>query len=173
MTAQLWVNDASTARQIREVWVNDNGTARRINEIWCNDSGVARKIFVGDAISISDMSCVAGTVGLTATAVYTLGSDGNIYGTEISNTVIDRGDWITPQTNMSSFECRATLVSGTLTSGTVGTWLNLGSNRTWTRTRTTLGVSSTTMTVEIRRASDAVVVDSASITLTADFGFDG
>jgi hypothetical protein len=43
--AELWVNDAGTARQIRDIWVNDSGTARQIREIWVNDSGTARRVF--------------------------------------------------------------------------------------------------------------------------------
>jgi hypothetical protein len=38
MTADVYINDAGTARRTRQIYVNDNGVARRIKEIWVNDS---------------------------------------------------------------------------------------------------------------------------------------
>lgn len=171
MSAELWVNDSGVARQIREVWVNDSGTARRIQEIWVNDSGTARRVYVSDVVAITDVSATSvGTAGIgeSATAVYILTSAGDIRYTDGDDTVQDLGDWITPQTNMANYESRVTVTSGTLTTGTEGAWQNLGTTRSWTKSRTvTAGSSSCTFTLEIRRASDAVVVDSATITLTA------
>ncbi len=168
--AELWVNDSGTARQIREVWVNDSGTARRINEIWVNDAGTARRIFVGDQITISDMTASAATSSPTsATASYALASDGDIDATAGTNTSVDRGDWISPQINMSAYEARATVTSGTLSSGTEGTWLSLGTTRTWNVVHSGIGTGSTSceFTLEIRRTSDGVVLDTATITLQA------
>jgi hypothetical protein len=168
MAAELWVNDAGVARQIREVWVNDAGTARRIQEIWVNDGGTARRIFVSDVISISDVTAESEEVNpAAATAAYRLTSAGNIEHTTGDNTVVDMGDWITPQTNMANYECRADIVSGTLSTGTTGAWQSLSSTRTWTKQQVINGTSTVSFTLQIRRASDAVVMDSATVTLTA------
>lgn len=168
MAAELWVNDSGVARQIREVWVNDSGTARRIQEIWVNDSGTARRVYVSDVISITDVTASSATTDPTnATATYRLESDGDIGATSGDNTVLDVGDWITPQTNMASYEARATTLSGTPV-GTMGAWLNLGSTRTWTLTRSSVGIGSASFTLEIRRASDGSVLDTATITLEAE-----
>lgn len=164
MAYALWVNDNGTARQIREVWVNDGGVARRITEIWTNDAGVARQVYGGDSITIEDMTCVA--TAATPTAQYQLRSDGNIFGTSGTNAVIDRGDWITPQTNMANYSARMTLVSGSFSSGTLDAWLNLGTNRVWTRGGA--GSNFATGTVEIRRDADGVVVDTALISLVSN-----
>jgi hypothetical protein len=67
----------------------------------------------------------------------------------------------------ADYEIRATIVSGSVTSGTTGAWLALSSTRTWTRTRTTLGTSTVTMTLEIRRVSDGLVLDTATVALEA------
>lgn len=70
----------------------------------------------------------------------------------------------------SDYECRATLTSGSLTTGTTGTWMSLSTSRQWQRDRAAFGSASATLTIEIRRASDGVVLDSATITLQADAG---
>lgn len=164
MAYELWGNDAGVARQIREVWVNDAGVARRITEIWVNDAGVARQIFGGDAITIADMVCAA--TAATPTAQYQLRSDGNIYGTNGTNAVIDRGDWIRPQINMALYSARMTTTVGSFSSGTVGSWLNLGTQRTWTRGGA--GTNNCQGLLEIRRDSDGVVLGTATITLESN-----
>lgn len=65
------------------------------------------------------------------------------------------------------YEVRATLDSGTLTSGTTGSWLACSTTRTWVRTRTANGTSSAQLTIEIRRVSDSVVVGTGVWTLDA------
>ena len=75
--------------------------------------------------------------------------------------------WLTEGAN-TDFQCRWTTTSGTLTSGTNGSWEALSSTRTWEKVRST-GVGSSTVvgTLEIRRTSDSVVVASATVSLQA------
>jgi hypothetical protein len=68
----------------------------------------------------------------------------------------------------SQYEIRMTTTSGTFSSGTTGSWLSLGTTRTWTRQRTSVGISTVTATVEIRDATSLVVLDTATITITAE-----
>ncbi len=172
MTAELWANDNGTARRIHQVWANDNGTARRINEIWVNDNGTARKIYAGDVITIGVTSATAITVAPTnAAAQYQLTAAGDIRSTINGggNTVFDTGDWISPQVNMASYEARVTVTSGSLSSGTTGAWQSLATTRTWTKTAVPgVGLQTCVFTLEIRRASDAQVMASASITMQAE-----
>lgn len=171
MSAELWINDSGTARQIREIWINDAGTARRIQQIWVNDSGTARLIFIGDHITISDATAASEvTSPATATAQYELTNAGLIRATQGSDTVTNIGVWITPTTNVANYEARVTMTSGSLTSGTVGSWLNLGTTRTWTLQYAAPGPGQnlSVFTLEIRRASDSVVVDTATITIRAE-----
>lgn len=103
----------------------------------------------------------------TAEARYALDSGGGAdYYTIAEGTVSISGEWLLVGAN-SAFEARATLVSGTLTAGTTGSWLALSTRREWTVAKTTLGSKACTFTVEIRRVSDSVVVDSATIILIA------
>lgn len=167
----LHLNDSGTWRQAQSVYVNDNGTWREIQEIYVNDAGTWRSVFAAEAISLTDQSATATTLdGSTATAVYMLANDGNIMATFGSNAVIDVGDWITPQTNMANFECRVDMTSGSLSSGTTGAWQSLSTSRSWSLVRPNVsgaGISSATGTVQIRRASDATVMATATITWIA------
>jgi hypothetical protein len=125
----------------------------------------------GDSISISDRTASAFTVSPTnAAAVYTLQNDGDIEATTGTNTISDVGDWINPRGAAgNTYEARATVTSGSLSSGTTGSWLALGTTRTWTLQAVPgVGVLQAVFTLEIRRASDAIVVDSATITLEAE-----
>jgi hypothetical protein len=70
----------------------------------------------------------------------------------------------------SAYEVRATLDAGTLTSGTTGSWLGLGTTRSWNVTRASniVGSDSATLTVEIRAASSGTVLATATVTITAN-----
>ena len=71
-----------------------------------------------------------------------------------SSAPTDAGDWVSPKAFApGAYECRATLNSGTLLTGTTGSWLALTSTRTWTCANT----ASANLTIEIRDASTTVV----------------
>lgn len=105
-----------------------------------------------------------------ATATFRLESDGDIaYSNADGSLVVDVGDWIAPTALAGGdYECRLTNVSGSPTTGTIGSWLALSATRTWTLTRTTLGGNSYSGTLEIRRTSDSVVLGTATLNMTAD-----
>lgn len=96
-----------------------------------------------------------------ASVAFTVGSAG---------TVVATGDpgytWLLSGVN-SDYDVKVDATSGSFSSGTTGTWLNLATGRTWTRTRTVFGTSEVFATVRIRRVSDGVVLDTANISLTA------
>lgn len=158
-----YINDGGTWRHVNTVYVNDGGTWRRIQTIYVNDGGTWRQVYVGDVISFA-FGDYQFSSGSSATASYQLRSDGfqGRKGVSIGT------PWITPQINMSAYECLATVDSGTLTSGTTGSWLNLGTTRSWSKTQSGDGISSVTVTVQIRRVSDGVVVFTDQGTLTGE-----
>lgn len=125
----------------------------------------------GDAIQISNFTAESSTTPpAAATAVFRLETDGDIGATQGNNTVVDVGNWISPQGAASDFyEARATVTSGSLSSGTAGVWLGLGTQRSWSvLSASGAGLRTCIFTLEIRRASDSVVLDTATITLQAD-----
>lgn len=122
----------------------------------------------GDRISLSGVS-VSSVGSGSQTATYTLESDGDVVTATTPGGSVDAGDWIAPKASApSDYEVQATLVGGTLTSGTTGSWLALSSNRTWTLGRVAIGVADqVTLTIEIRKGSGATLA-SATVTLDAE-----
>lgn len=123
----------------------------------------------GDRISLSGVA--VSSVGAGAqTATYTLESDGDVVTATTPLGSSDIGDWIDPKANApSDYEVRATLNSGTLSSGTTGSWLALTSNRSWSVAQFVNSGSSNAadLTIEIRKGSGATLA-SANVTLEAE-----
>lgn len=80
--------------------------------------------------------------------------------------------WLLAGGTASDYAVRATLVSGTLTSGTTGTWLQMTGGRSWNVTRTSnlAGVNSAVITIEMALWNGGAigpVLDSATINMSA------
>ena len=122
----------------------------------------------GDQIALSGVA-VSSVGSGSQTATYTLESDGDVVRATTPLGSSDIGDWIDPKASApSDYEVRATLNSGTLTSGTTGSWLALTSNRSWTLTQATVGAADPVdLTIEIRKGSGATLA-SATVTLDAE-----
>lgn len=164
MAAEQWVNDAGTARKIQEIWVNDSGTARQIQEIWVNDNGTPRMVYQALTITLPDASFYYGN---GSPCVFQLNSNGNRYAQE-SPSLTSRGAWINNAAFVGQFECRATMLTGSLSTGTTGAWQSLSTTRDWSRGTSIGTFQQCSFTLEIRRASTAEVVASALIILEAD-----
>ena len=124
---------------------------------------------VSTRVSISDL--FVGDVRISpvnASAGYSLTSTGDVVRVTSSGSTIV-AQWVVPTSAASAaYEVRASIVSGSVSAGTTGSWLSLGSTQTWTRTQTTIGSSTVVLTVEIRAASTGAVLSTATITLTAE-----
>lgn len=103
----------------------------------------------------------------SASASYRI-TNGGIVQTGLSGTYSFYETWCNPTSAAADFEVFATLTSGTLSSGTTGSWLGLGTTRTWTRNRTTVGVSSAVLTMDVRRVGTTTVLDTWTVTLDAE-----
>lgn len=122
----------------------------------------------GDIIRITFVNPSSLVVGATATASFTIANDGDIDATATNNTVADRDDWIAPKVNMALYEVRATLqTGGPMTSGTMGSYLSLGTSRTWTLAIAPVGNISATVLYEFRRIGDTAVIYSVVVTFNA------
>ena len=105
----------------------------------------------------------AAVVG-TKYAQWTIGFDGYTYERDNAGAAVQSLAWIFPQSGMSSYQVRATVSSGDTPPGTIGSWLALSSSQTWGWVNE-VTEKTCNLLIEIRRASDAVVVDSATISL--------
>jgi hypothetical protein len=94
-------------------------------------------------------------------------TSGGIIETVENGSVTNIGDWIDPKVNMALYEVRVTPTSGTLSSGNVNVWEALTSTRSWGVVQAAVGSKVFTGTVEVRRASDSVVVATTTMSLTA------
>ena len=122
----------------------------------------------GALITITDRTITDATGGArNATAGYRLTSGGQVQ-SQINLTFTTLEQWCTPTTEASNYEVLVTVTSGSLSTGTAGSWLALSSTQTWTRTATIGTFNTCVFTVEIRRVGTSTVLDSATITLEAD-----
>ena len=120
----------------------------------------APTITVNDGL-VSDIQ-----VGTNSTASITFNSNGTV--SSVGNVATYTTDWIDPTSAApDDYEIRATISSGTMTSGTFGSWLALTSNRTWSKTQFTVGSSSAQVLFEIRKGSGSVL-DSGTITFNVE-----
>ena len=120
---------------------------------------------VGYTDSVLAVAPATGGVGYQLTSG---GKEQGGTGTAASITYSNIGDWVLPNGNASLYEARATLNSGTLSSGTTGSWLALSSTRTWTVTRSIVGVSTANLTIEIRRIGSTTILATAPVDMTVD-----
>lgn len=133
------------------------------------------KIFLGTnivwqnpTVSIADQSIYVTRPSAAATAGYRLNSSG--IAESLSNTAYSTLETWLLSGAASAYEVRATLSSGTLSSGTTGTWENLGTSRSWTVVDSTFDpyMSEAVIVVEIRDATTLLILDTATITLQAE-----
>lgn len=102
-----------------------------------------------------------------ARAAFRLGADGKAY-TATAMVETYRQDWVQPLTDAGLYEVRATLQSGTVTSGPFGTWDALSSDREWVSTSSPGTFRTGTFLVEIRDAATSTVRASATILLESE-----
>jgi hypothetical protein len=167
----LHLNDAGTWRQIRNVYVNDAGTWRTIQNIYVNDAGTWRQVYQAAVVFLTATSAGGTSFSPTnATVTYSLRNTGSI-SRVFNGNLSTIGQWIDPTSAANGgtpYECRATLLSGTSPSGdSLSTWLAMTADRSWFLSRTSVGTTTCQLTVEIRRASDGVVLTSQTVTITA------
>lgn len=120
--------------------------------------------FTGGTVADFEIDPSDASASITLVTDGSVSKIGNQPGSSMSN-------WYLPNTVGigTSHWVRATVTSGTLTSGTAGTWLQLSSNRTWNKQQTIIGASSVTFTLELATDSGgANIVATCSVTLTAE-----
>lgn len=120
----------------------------------------------GEGVSITNRSISKAAAG-AVTVSYQLTNGGLVRKSE-------NGAYTTLETwllsgSASDYEARVPIVGGdSLSSGTVGSWLNLGTSREWQQYADSSNTFTSNFTVEIRlAASPFTVLDSATINLTA------
>lgn len=130
-------------------------------------------VFVGsasaDKLTLTSRT-VDDTVGQsTASAQYQLTTGGIAQSITINGGTVTLENWVVPATSSSRYEVFATLIAGTLTTGTTGTWQALTSTRGWSRNRTTVGTNTAIINLAIRLVGTTTTLVTADITLSATY----
>lgn len=114
----------------------------------------------GTFMGVDDSGASNIGVGSSKTASWSINSDGTYTG----------GTWNSDSGVGSSYEVKMTVSSGAISSGTTGSWLALSSNRSWAVTDSTQdgNAESATLSLQIRQVGTTTVLDTATITLTAN-----
>jgi hypothetical protein len=120
-------------------------------------------------ISITDQT-IYGFATSSAGAWYFLLANGQVQGSTDFNGInpFFIENWVTPTSQAANYEALVTILTGSLTGGTTGSWVALSSNRSWYVNQTGNGQKTCTFTVQIRRVGTGTVLDTATITITAD-----
>lgn len=165
------VKDGDTWKEITAPSVRDGGTWKAITEGWVRDGGTWKQFF--GALTIALTPGTISAVNPLGNAV--AGIRFNVAGVlqHLRNTTYSNvtGEWATATVDGADYEVYATLgtSSGVNSStGTFGSWLNLGTAREWTITRSSVGVATRDITFQIRPAGGGDVLASATITLDVE-----
>ena len=123
----------------------------------------------GARVSISNATITDLTINPSICNVsYQLTSAGAANSVTTSSGSVAIENWVTPTSAAGgNYETRATVNTGTLSSGTTGAWTALSSTQTWTVTRSTVGTKACNITVEIRATSSGTVLDTITVDLSA------
>lgn len=133
-----------------------------------NFYGTSKVVYRLDSDTYSDFGA---TALQPAEVAFYVNSDGTVEVTTFGSGVVDNYNWITPTTGSTTYFVRATLNSGSLNSGTTGTWLALTSNRVWSVYKDESSAGSQTADLTIAIASDSGgtdIVVSANVSLQAE-----
>lgn len=164
----LSVGVGGSWKTVTAVWVGVGGAWKRVTSLKVGVGGAWKEALATVTVSGEPVADSAvSPSGASASLVFR--SDGTVDSvTNTNGTVqIDAStDWIIPNSAApGSYEVQATLNSGSLTSGTTGSWLALTSDRTWTVSRSGVGTSSANLTIEVRLGT--TVLDSGTYTIEA------
>jgi len=162
------------------IWYNTTTGNQNIGSAGTDPPSWGEEDQEGDTISVEDTtvatSVTVDNVGTTATASITFNTDGTVdlarsHGVTSEPDVYD---WVIPNNPTKTYHIRATQVSaptgtGTAT-GTIGSWLQLNSNRSFglsdTQSAGSSGSSTSQYTIEISDDGGTTTIDSGTVTFS-------
>jgi hypothetical protein len=164
----LSIGNGSAWKNVTNIKVGSGSVWKQAQSVWVGVGGVWKKAWDylnADAIplSASDFDGLQGPV--SASCLYS--TDGNCYTIEGGAAAVNRGAWLLVGST-SDFQIRVTGTGDTPIGDSLNTWLALTSTRSWGFSLPGQGTRSFTGTAELRRTSDQVVVDSASINIQVE-----
>ena len=133
-------------------------------------SGIQMMLFGGTGAPTVNF----GNVDITAAGVpsqsagYRVDTDGSDY--QVINAVdTSLIQWVNPPSAGGDYEVFATVVSGTVSSGTVGSWVATSTSPFWTRVAAIAGtITIVELSMEVRKVGTATILDTWSVRLEAE-----
>lgn len=165
----IGIGASSAWKNVTNVRVGVGSAWKQAQSMWVGVGGVWKKVWdylSADAIALSasDFDGLNGPV--SASCVYS--SDGNCYTIEGGAAAVSQGTWLLVGSN-SDFEVYLSGTGTTPSGSALNTWLPLSTTRTWGLSAGSgPAFQSFSGTVQIRRASDQVVVDTASLSISIE-----
>ena len=123
-----------------------------------NFYGTSNQYAAFDDVSASDYQISPSN----AYAYYSINNTG--YVTATTN---PSAQWSFPLSAASNFEVYATLVSGSVSSGTFNTWLSLGTSRMWHCAENGIGTQNAEISFQVRKIGTSTVLDTWTLYLDA------
>lgn len=121
----------------------------------------------GAVVNFVDQSVYSGTSS-PATAGYRVNSDGFDY-ENVQNVYSVLSQWVTPTSAGGNYEVFATITSGSLTTGTTGSWIATSTNPTWTRSNGVVGtLAQVVLSLQVRATGTLTVLDTWTVTIDAE-----
>lgn len=164
--------------------VKNGGAWASLKGVWVRDAGTWKQAFSPLTISLDNWSPSLTGVSSASypsriTLRFTETGTVEAYREDVGyNTysTLTTANWVNPTSEAVNYEFKATVLSGSLSHGSTGTWLppstpswvpgSAAAN--WTVTNSTPGTTSTAvLLVEVRRAGTTTVLDSATYTISA------
>lgn len=152
--------------------VKVSGTWTAVTEGWTKIAGTWTQFYTAVTVALSGTTVTSNALPMgSATSTYTLNSTGAEQETitGIGAGTVTIGNWVVPTNLASLYEVYVSVSSGTLSSGgsATGSWLSLGTTRSWLVTATSGSVKTAVISVQIRDAATSTVRATASVTLEA------
>jgi hypothetical protein len=121
----------------------------------------------GATVNFNDANVTAAGVPAQS-AGYRIDVNGFVY--QVVNGVdTSLGQWVTPTSAAGNYEVYASLVSGTLSSGTTGSWVATSGSPLWTRVAAIAGtLNIVELVMDVRATGTGTVLDTWSIQLEAE-----
>ena len=121
----------------------------------------------GATVNFNDAVVTAAGVPAQS-AGYRIDANGFVY--QVVNGVdTSLGQWVTPTSAAGNYEVFATVTSGSVSSGTTGSWVATSGSPLWTRVAVISGtINIVELVMDVRATGTGTVLDSWSITLEAE-----
>lgn len=118
----------------------------------------------GGGVNVVGGDVIRGVPSGSVTSTYDIDADGKERKND-SGSLAVFNTWLISGV-ASDCEVRATVSSGSTPTGSAtGSWLALSADRSWSLTKSTSGLDSSTLLIEVRNKNSLVVLDSATVKL--------